>query len=896
MSNRPAWNKGIIFSVLALNVTVVILICLWLSLPHIIEDYVLPEILKKSGLKEYRAEVYSFDIQGLSFSFDILENGKKAFSMPINRIAWSFPAILKGEVESITLYSPAVRTVFRDNKLTIKGIPLSTVSDQDVKSARSKSFILSKLPLKVKHLNVLNSRVFIEHGGRDDLLALSVEITPEYVEGDEGGGYLLSHVDGELTFLFNGVRLKKHILYDPAVETVHVKGELQGLCISAMRDIIPIPDNVFIKGCMDIYSDLSLSLHPFRVKKVSIDARMNDFLVNQGSFHVSSAGDKVCRLKIKGQGDSLRYEISKLNIRYPSRYPLETGVEIAGTVEAAYDRKRFKGLKMKNRLHLSFNNISTIPEFSDLSFEPKTISTEIFSTFVIDASGNWSLKSPLPEKEKVDNWADIRKGGLHIITGEPTLTMKGGGNPETWDIDYGIYLHNIKIDDRENSLFIKSAGVNGNLGYVNGLPSINGNFSITGGYYSNSMHHFEAGGISAFLPCLYPLEAGEESKTGDLYVKFFRYDGLDVGSYHASLLQTGDGITSYGSFKTSLLKDSAVTTGTNVVFKDSVPVLDTTAKVHDAGFDIGPFKKIMRELGAWDMTGKVDAEIRFHKDGCRTESGVTLSLSGLSAYNKDILFNLRGGKLDVAIGGATGALDKISSPPSQRFSFDSLEAGKIKLDNGKIFFRMDDLRDFTVENMSFDWCGGKLYGENIHIQPGIEEYSASLFCQELQLAEILNLFNGVKARGNGTLNGRLPLFFSKGRLRVEKGLLISAPGEGGIIRLSASTLLKSGISPENFSSAELDFAATALKRFRYDWARLDVNSNKDILDVRLKIKGRPADPLPFSYNKNGMIVRNSRESNKGGIVHPVQLDVNFFLPVDKLFHYGLKWHNMTGSR
>jgi hypothetical protein len=325
-------------------------------------------------------------------------------------------------------------------------------------------------------------------------------------------------------------------------------------------------------------------------------------------------------------------------------------------------------------------------------------------------------------------------------------------------------------------------------------------------------------------------------------------------------------------------------------FMHGAPSFEFRGEVKDGYFDSASFKGLFRQLEPWNINGRVDASVNFVNKGCRREAGAAIMLHDLSASNDDLLFSLEGGRLDLAL----KFDDRLTSPASQEFGFERAGAGKLKAEHGRIFFRLDDLSDFTVEKMSFEWCGGTVYGSNIHIQPGIEEYSATFFCHQLQFAEILNLFNNVNARGNGTLNGRLPVVFSRGRLRVEKGLLISAPGEKGTVSLSAASLLQTGISPEsrNASSAYLDFAASSLEKFQYDWARLDIDSREDTLDVKLKLKGRPAEPLPFSYDSNGLIVRNRQGDGGRGIIHPVQLDVNFSLPVDKLFHYGMEWQKL----
>jgi hypothetical protein len=269
-------------------------------------------------------------------------------------------------------------------------------------------------------------------------------------------------------------------------------------------------------------------------------------------------------------------------------------------------------------------------------------------------------------------------------------------------------------------------------------------------------------------------------------------------------------------------------------------------------------------------------------------------MAEINAQNSENMITLVNGNLHMTI----DDLESMKTPPSQRFTFESLSAGKLNATNGDIRFRMDGPRDITVEKLSFDWCGGTIYGANLHINPDTDEYSASLFCQQLQFAEILNLFNSVSAKGNGTLNGRLPVILSKGKIRIEKGLLISAPGETGTVSIEGAGLLAGSTGKNTSSSAYIEFAAESLKNFRYEWARLDINSADDdeTLTINLKLNGRPASPLPFTYDSNGVIIRNRPgEKTNQGIIHPLRLDINFSIPVNKLFHYGMKWHKLNAQ-
>ena len=156
-----------------------------------------------------------------------------------------------------------------------------------------------------------------------------------------------------------------------------------------------------------------------------------------------------------------------------------------------------------------------------------------------------------------------------------------------------------------------------------------------------------------------------------------------------------------------------------------------------------------------------------------------------------------------------------------------------------------------------------------------------LYSSRINFSDLLNQFGLDQAEGKGTLNGKLPIELTKDGIFFDDGFLFSTPGTGGIIRFSNTDMLRQGVGVADLGGY-LDYSMMAMEDFAYDWTKLSFNSSGDELLMTMELNGKPRNPLPYGF-KNGRIV----ETDKGnGLQYPIQLDVNFRLPLAELFQIG----------
>jgi hypothetical protein len=230
-------------------------------------------------------------------------------------------------------------------------------------------------------------------------------------------------------------------------------------------------------------------------------------------------------------------------------------------------------------------------------------------------------------------------------------------------------------------------------------------------------------------------------------------------------------------------------------------------------------------------------------------------------------------------------LGSLAGVPGQILTVDSIEINEIKLENALIRFTVEDPHSLLIENIRFKWCNGLVSTESIRI-PQDDVYSLTLYCDRLEMTRLLKQVGGFNAQGSGTLNGRIPLLYSKGNISFDNGFLFSTPGSGGKLMIQNTERITKGIPMDNPQFAQLDLAQEALKDFDYQWAKLIFNTFDNTLDLKMEVDGKPSKVLPFEYKKEFNGFRRVDASSPGSLFEGITLDVNLKLPFNEVMEFG----------
>ena len=233
-------------------------------------------------------------------------------------------------------------------------------------------------------------------------------------------------------------------------------------------------------------------------------------------------------------------------------------------------------------------------------------------------------------------------------------------------------------------------------------------------------------------------------------------------------------------------------------------------------------------------------------------------------------------------------LISLETVPGQVLTINSIEKDKIKINDARIRFSMEQGKSLLIENIKFQWCNGLVSTESVRFPQKNSEYSLTLYCDRLELTQLLKQMGAFNAEGTGTLNGRIPVVYSNGNISFDNGFLFSTPGKGGRIMIENSDRIATGIPMDTPQFTQLDLAQEALKDFKYKWAKLKFHTKGDTLFVNMELDGKPSKILPFEYSKEfGGFIRVDA-SSPGSHFQGIKLDINLTLPFNEVIKSGNK--------
>ncbi len=278
-----------------------------------------------------------------------------------------------------------------------------------------------------------------------------------------------------------------------------------------------------------------------------------------------------------------------------------------------------------------------------------------------------------------------------------------------------------------------------------------------------------------------------------------------------------------------------------------------------------------------DISAEVSASGIFSFTGGTPKGSLQLKLQNGSVRQEEKNISVNGIATELAFDN----LPHTGSRKSQLLTLDSIDINTIHINKGSISYQLESDGSLFIEKSRFGWCGGKVEIGSTRITPKSEAFTTTLYCDRLQFAELLTQLGISDTDGDGSLNGRLPVEYSKNGLFFDDGFLFSTPGNSGIVRFNNTDMLQQSL-PDMSQAAYLDYSIQALENFSYNWTKLTFKSIDEDLLIRMQIDGKPAIPLPYGY-KNGHLVKKTEGS---GIQHPLRLDINFHLPFREMFKYG----------
>ncbi|ACN15944.1 hypothetical protein HRM2_28560 [Desulforapulum autotrophicum HRM2] len=357
-----------------------------------------------------------------------------------------------------------------------------------------------------------------------------------------------------------------------------------------------------------------------------------------------------------------------------------------------------------------------------------------------------------------------------------------------------------------------------------------------------STHGVEARAISFILPMSLPLDRPRKqgATSGSFTVPTLIHDRQNIGNLKGTIDQVDGGFTARGE-------------------------VDVKATVSELEIS---------------FLAKALATLRF--DNNRTRCGLDMTLSRGRVASTEKSFEVSG----ILARFGSDDLFAMATRPGQVVTADSIRINEIALTDASLGYTLESLDSLLVENIGFNWCGGRVTTESMRIQPREKSYNLTLFCDRLKLSEILRQVGSFEANGEGTVNGRIPVTFSNGDLSFNRGFLFSTPGQGGKISVRGTEILLAGVPAGSAQYTQVDLAREALKDYQYQWAKLLFNTDGETLVVNMAFDGEPENRLPFVYKKeiNGFVRVDA--SSPGSKFQGIRIDVNLEIPFNRVMKFG----------
>lgn len=265
------------------------------------------------------------------------------------------------------------------------------------------------------------------------------------------------------------------------------------------------------------------------------------------------------------------------------------------------------------------------------------------------------------------------------------------------------------------------------------------------------------------------------------------------------------------------------------------PIVFAPGVLQPQDFVPGLYRNIFETVGEIAAS----ADIAWDQDGLTQETGVIdISLDKLRSSELTLDRMTSEFKLK-------GLFPPLSDGP-QRVQVGRLDIG-VPLVSGALTIDIISPEHIELSLEEFGLFGGIISSRESSVDPTGEKFELNLDVTGINLASILAFAEFGELQASGELEGRLPLKYDRGELRIDGGLLQTAAG-GGVIRYKPAQI-DEALSAVDRSS---ELALKAISNFAYNKFSIGINEN-DSEEIRLDIfmSGNSVDlfeGVPFEFN------------------------------------------------
>ncbi|OOP56886.1 MAG: hypothetical protein AYP45_06685 [Candidatus Brocadia carolinensis] len=814
------------------------LICgIYVFIPIVLEKTLFPRIARSIGFANSAVEVRKFSLSRLDMaSLRWGESTNPFLLIDSLRVDYSLPGLLKRHIRKIIVSGIEIRAEYKDGSIVIPGGDFNSIfkiSAETKPEDPDKPYQL-ELPVSFEEFEIRNATMILTSGNAVFRIPLTMQARPIPGDGSD----------------------------DPSGYTIHM-----GLYL----------DFTDSRTALNIASRLDMdSTVNFQTDEISTKLSFSEMNINYDGYQIRNApGDIPLTIEMRKIKDVLHVNFTRFCIASP--FPVELSMD-----KNADCRLRFFQDGMDVQGVMQVNLLKELPETaSDVGLRVEQ-AEPIPIRFGGRKQGNsWRF---FLNSSRLKKSLKFRRQTETIGFYPDGISIRGKGTASQGDVRFTAKMSDVVYDS--DNIHVSCPGM---LMYGNSVIKNSRSF-LTNAFMKLTNAEFKGGGIyagkiDARIPFQWPYASQEDGfieskKNAARYVTVdkVKYYDMDIGTIALTPYQDGMGVRFLGHYADvfpGFQLDFSGRAGMNDA-GDFVTKIDFKTLYPGKVFsiDLGKFSP---QLSGMFFEGNIDMDGSCQSTGSTIKSNALISTHHAKMEISSKKMTLEGIDLDLDL----SDLYQFHSAPDQVLKFKRFAWGDIEVNEGEVSFQIESLSSFFLKTSGFSWCGGHVYTHGLHVKSGKKEIDTTCYCDRLKLAALLKQFNAASAEGEGAVNGRIPINYKDGKIKIIDGFLYSTPGEGGTISFRTDALIPGASGMQQ--SIQMQIAQEALKNFNYDWAKLSLMSKDEDLMIRMQMNGRPAGPLPFGFRKDTGLVKIDQPR---AYFQGIHFNINFKLPLDKMLYYG----------
>ena len=839
--------------------------------PAYIERTVVPDIGRRMGVDEMRLDIRRIGLRGADIgALRIGEEDRPALTVGAALVDYAPGGLFRGRIEGIAVAGAEIFCGYENGAFYLRGLDFQDLlsgfgqGDTETPPDAPPSSVFP-----VGRIRVDNGVVVFSYNEEHYRLPFDVVVERDSERLHVVHGTLTLYPRGESVTVSGDVDLKKR--------TARARIDGKAIETSRFADLAGRVPELSLWGLLDLSGKGDFRLDPPAVDALSANLSYRSRRTEYAGVSLKSFDEGSEPLAVAlDWGDAPTLHISPPPIRVEGPAPIElSGVQADVHLEET-------GLSVKGSGSLVVPKTPEDAEATPTVAAPLTLPLT-FGADWREPEKQWRFRAASENRKDKGATVELAAGGATLSLAMDGITVNGAFGENGASMDCRMSVEDLTVSaDGIRATFPKATVEGKARGGKDGRMSANGTVSISDGSLQGLGGKLRLERVAATLPLRWP--TGEETDAGAIAIGSIIWDGRSLGALKGTVRQVAKG------FSMSAEHWNLILSGMGVWVAGDFPVFSETPAENRFKLSASwPESSPDLELGKFlpsakgiKINGDLSVEGEYRFGGGAGATGV------LNADFKNGW--LKKGGNGIAVEGVNGAvrfphLPGVHSAPAQALTIRKAALGQVALTDAAIAFQLEPGGALLIEQSRFRWAGGKVSGHAVRIAPGTDVYDVVLYCDRLSLARVLQQFGAVEADGDGTVNGRVPVRLAKGKLTFDDGFLYSTPGDGGTIHVTGAEVLTAGIPKGSMQFSQIDLAREAMKEYRYEWARLRLNTEGEDLIMALHLDGKPLNPLPFVYKKEvGGFVRIA-EDQVGSRFQGIRLDVNFRLPLNRILQY-----------